>query len=96
MLTMLKIINFLVWFMILISSIISIITMVVSFGMIEYSNFLKPFTNLMLLEISLSITLFLWAINSLYNSYSKQSKKTFFYYLVMSGIFTFFIFYGVY
>jgi hypothetical protein len=82
--------------MILVSSLISIITMVVTFGMIEYSNFLKPFTNFMVLEISLAITLFLWAINSLYRSYTPKSKKTFFYYIFMSGLFMAFIFYGVY
>jgi hypothetical protein len=91
-----KIIDFFMWLMFLVSSAVSVITMIVTFGMIDYSKTLKPFMNFMPIEICLSITLFLWGINSLYNNYTKASKKIFFYYFVMGTILLGFIFMGVY
>lgn len=91
-----KIVNFLMWLMFFISSVVAVITMIVSFGMVDYSASLKPFTNFLPLEICLSAALFLWGINSLYNNYSDTGKKTFFRYLIMASILLVFIFMGVY
>lgn len=91
-----KIIDFFTWIMFLVTSAISIITMIVSFGMVDYSKTLKPFMNFLPLEICLAVTLFLWGINSLYNNYFKNNKKTFFCYLTMGSVLLGFIFMGVY
>jgi hypothetical protein len=86
----------LMWVMILISSIFSVITTIVTFGMVEYTKQLRIFTNFLPLEISLSITLFLWGVNSLYRNHGKSSKRTFIVYLIMGVILLGFIFMGVY
>lgn len=91
-----KIIDGLTWMMFFVSSILSIITIIVTFGMVEYTKQLRVFTNLLPLEISLSATLFLWGINCLYNTYSKNGKKAFFRYFIMGLILLGFIFMGVY
>jgi hypothetical protein len=91
-----RVIDFLMWLMFLVSSVVSVITVIVTFGMIEYTKTLKPFMNFLPLEICLAATLFLWSINSLYNNYTKASKKAFFYYLIMGSILLGFIFMGVY
>lgn len=91
-----KINNIIMWLMFLVTSIVSVITMVVSFGMVEYSRSLKLFMNFLPLEICLSATLFLWGLNNLYNNYSTNGKKNFFYYVVMSSVLLVFIFQGVY
>jgi hypothetical protein len=86
------------WIMVLISSLISVMTMIVTFRMIEYSATVKIFANLLPLELSVSITLFLWGINSLYQNsmQSKKSKKTFFCYLLMSVVMLVFVYFKVY
>lgn len=84
------------WFMFLISTIITIITTIVTFGMVEYTKQLSVFMNFLPLEISLSVTLFLWGINRLYSNEGKNNKRSFIIYLIMGGALLGFIFMGVY
>ena len=91
-----KLVDGLMWAMFLISSIFSVITTIVTFGMVEYTKQLRVFTNFLPLEISLSVTLFLWGINSLYSNHGKNSKKTFIVYLSMGVVLLGFVFMGVY
>jgi hypothetical protein len=91
-----KLLRSLTWLMVLLTSVLSVVTMIVTFGMVEYSSKLKPFSNFMLLEIFLSITLFLWALDNLYRDNTTRSKIAFGYYIVLSGIFLVFIFNNVY
>lgn len=91
-----KTVDGLMWVMFLISSIFSVITTIVTFGMVEYTKQLSIFTNFLPLEISLSITLFLWGVSSLYSYDGKSNKKTFIVYLIMSIVLLGFIFMGVY
>ena len=93
-----KLVDISKWIMIFVSSLISVMTMIVTFRMIDYSTTVKIFANLLPLELSVSITLFLWGINSLYQNsmQSKKSKKTFVCYLLMSVLMLVFIYFKVY
>lgn len=77
-----KFIDYLMWLMFAISLVISILTMLVVFGIV----YIGRFSTFLPLEICLSITFFLWGINSTYNSYTRNGKYTAYYYIVMGGM----------
>lgn len=93
-----KILDVLMWIMFFISFVISAITIVVLFG-ISYGDILKPFTTMLPLEISLSLTFFIWGLCSIYgcdlsdkNSSPKVSTALF----ALGGILLIFVVFGIY
>lgn len=90
-----KILDYFMWGMFLVSFIVSIFTMLVVFGIV-WAGWISSFATFLPLELSLAATLFLWGINSIYNSYTKNSKYTFYYSLVFGGILLLFVVLGVY
>lgn len=93
-----RIFDILMWIMFLISSIVSIITTLVLFG-ISYGAFLKPFSTMLPLEISLALTFFLWGLNSIYGSYliDKDNNPKFSIMLfALGGILLIFVIFGIY
>lgn len=78
--------------MFLITFIITIITMLVLFG----KFYISRFTTFLPLEISLSITFVLWGINSRFNTYTKNSKNSFLYLLILGSILVVFAIMGIY
>lgn len=87
-----RIIDWTMWFMFLISFILTILTMLVLFG----KFYISQFTTFLPLEISLSITFILWGINSVFNPYTKNSKNSFFYSLILGSILIGFAILGIY
>lgn len=69
-----KVLDFFTWVMMLITFVISVLTTIVVFGVIR-DVILYPFINFYLLEISLSITLFLWGVTTLLEMKGKTAKK---------------------
>jgi hypothetical protein len=90
-----KTLDYTMWFAFIVSFVISILTMLVVFGIVWY-GWISPFATFLPLEISLSATFFLWGINSLYNPYTKNSKYTFYYSLILGGILLAFVILGIY
>ena len=90
-----RILDYLMWGMFLISFIISIFTMLVVFGIV-WSGWISYFATFLPLEISLAATFFLWGINSIYNTYTKNSKYTFYYSLILGGALLAFVILGIY
>lgn len=93
-----KIFEWATWIMFGISFVISVITILVLFGLL-YASPIKPFTTLKPFEVSLAVTLFMWGIDSIYASYVKKSKsqvKFSILLLIFSGITLTFMLLGVY
>lgn len=93
-----KILDWLMWIMFFISLVISVITILVLFG-ISYNSAFKYFSTLLPLEVSLASTFFLWGLNSLYSSYMERKKNSFKYSLllfVLGGALLVFVVLGVY
>lgn len=80
------------WFMFLVSLIITTFTMLVLFG----KYYISQFTTFLPLEISLAITFILWGINSNFNPYTKNSKNSFLSSLILGGILIGFAAMGIY
>ncbi|MDF2673001.1 MAG: hypothetical protein K0R09_1266 [Clostridiales bacterium] len=87
-----RILDLAMWFMFLISFIFTILTMLVLFG----KFYIGQFTTFLPLEISLSITFLLWGINSHFNPYTKNSKNSFLYSLILGSILVGFAVMGIY
>lgn len=87
-----RILDLTMWFMFLISFIFTILTMLVLFG----KFYIIQFTTFLPLEISLSITFLLWGINSHFNPYTRNSKNSFLYSLVLGSILIVFAAMGIY
>lgn len=90
-----KCLDFITWVMMVITFIISILTMIVVFG-IAWNDFLAYFWNFKLLEICLAISLFLWGITSIIGIQDKKAKRHGFYSIVFGGILMVFLSLGVY
>lgn len=80
------------WFMFLITFLITTITMLVLFG----KFYIRQFTTFLPLEISLSVTFLLWGVNSRINTYTKNSKNSFLYSLILGSILAGFALMGIY
>lgn len=87
-----KFLDYLMWLMFIISLVTSVLTMIVVFGI----SWISSFSTFLPLEISLAATFFLWGINSIYNSYTKDNKLTMFYSFVLGGILLVFVVLGIY
>jgi hypothetical protein len=87
-----KILDWIMWFMFLVSFIITILTMLVLFG----KFYISQFTTFLPLEISLSITFVLWGINSCFNPYTKNSKNSVYFSLILGSILIGFAAMGIY
>jgi hypothetical protein len=70
---------------------VSIITMVVVFGL----GYIELFSTFLPFEISLAATFFLWGLNSVYNPYMKVVKNTFFYSVILCGVLIVFVSLGI-
>lgn len=79
-----KTLDYLMWSMFIATFIISIFTMLVVFGIV-WTGWMSYFATLLPLEISLAATFFIWGMNSVYNIYTKNSKYTL-YYSIMLGV----------
>lgn len=90
---MAKVIDFIMWLLFGISFIISILTMLVLFGGIQY---IEAFSTLLPLEISLSSTFILWGFNSMYNPYTRNSKKTPYIWIALGVMLLVFALFGIY
>lgn len=87
-----RILDLAMWFMFLISFIITILTILALFG----KYYMGQFTTFLPFEISLSITFILWGINSCFNTYTKNNKNIFLYSLILGGILIGFAAAGIY
>lgn len=90
-----KKLDIIMWGTFAVTAVIAVISMIVLFGIL-YSPGLMIFGNLLPLEVSLSISLLLWGISSLYSSYGKKGKGTFMTSVIMGGILLVFAVFGVY
>lgn len=90
-----KSLDFLTWIMMVVTFIVSILTMIVVFG-IGLNDFLVNFMTFMPLEISLAVTLFLWGITSIIGMQDKKAKKHGFYSIVFGSILIICLSFGVY
>lgn len=87
-----RILDLAMWFMFLASLIITILTMLVLFG----KYYIGSFTTFLPLEISLSLTFIIWGINSQFNPYTRNTKNSFLYALIMGSILIGFAAMGIY
>lgn len=87
-----RILDWTMWLMFLVSFIFTILTMLVLFG----KFYIVQFTTFLPLEISLSITFVLWGVNSIFNPYTKNSKNSFYYSVILGSILIGFAAMGIY
>lgn len=87
-----KILDGMMWISIAVSFVISILTMLVTFGI----KWIPPFATFMPVEISLAVTFFLWGVNSIYNHYTKDSRITVLYSFLFGGVLLIFVVFGIY
>lgn len=80
------------WFMFLVSFIITTLTMLVLFG----KYYISQFTTFLPLEISLSVTFIIWGISSSFNPYTKHSKNSLLYLIILGSILVGFAAMGIY
>lgn len=90
-----KVLDFLTWIMMLITFLIAIMTTIVVFGVLQ-DVILYNFVTFYLLEISLSITLFLWGITTLFQMKGKSAKKHGVYSIAFGMILMGFFLFGIY
>lgn len=86
------ILNWLMWLMFSSSLIISLITMVVAYGI----KYIPMFATFLPLEISLSLTFFIWGINSRVDPGSANSKRDIYYSIIFGGILIGFAYFRIY
>lgn len=87
-----RLLDSLMWLMFLLSLVVSLLTMIVVFGI----RWISPFATFLPLEVSLAATFFVWGLNSIYNNYTRDSKLTMFYSFVLGGILLVFVVLGIY
>lgn len=87
-----RLLDAVMWFMFLVSFIVTILTILVLYGKYRITQL----TTFLPLEISLSITFILWGINSHFNLYTKNSKNSFLVSLILGGILIGFTILGIY
>ncbi|WP_027308608.1 hypothetical protein [Caloramator sp. ALD01] len=87
-----KLLNYLMWVSFLFTSIISIFTIIVSFGIV----YISEFSTFIPLEISLSLSLILWGINCRYNQDVCYTKNNFYISFLLAFILLLFSILGVY
>jgi hypothetical protein len=90
-----KTLDYLMWSMFIATFIISIFTMLVVFGIV-WTGWMSYFATLLPLELSLAATFFVWGTNSVYNIYTKNSKYTLYYSLVLGSTLLVFAAFGIY
>lgn len=88
-----KVLDFITWLLFGISLIISILTMLVLFGGIQY---IELFSTLLPLEISLSSTFIIWGFNSIKNPYTRNSKNSPSILIVLGIMLLVFALFGIY
>lgn len=91
-----KIVSFLVWTLMLMTAIVSVMTMMVTFGMLQYSSLLKPFADFQLLEACLAAVSFLWAFHNAKAGLSAHNRRTTGIYFLAGCICIWFMIQGVY
>jgi hypothetical protein len=89
-----RFIDWTMWLMFFVTFIISLLTMIVAFG-IQYTG-LELFATLLPLEISLGGALVLWGLNSFLNPYLRHGKSSIFILSLLGVILLAFARYGVY
>lgn len=87
-----RLLDYIMWGSFLLTSIISIFTILVSFGIVYISRF----ATFMPIEVSLALSLMLWGINCIYNPEVKFTKSNFYIALILGGIILMFLMYGIY
>ena len=90
--TLVKILDYITLLMMIITLIVAILTTLVVFGILWHENFY----NFVLLEVCLSLTLFMWGVTSIVSLTDKKAKKHGFYSIVLGSILISFLFLGVY
>lgn len=86
-----KVLEYIMWFAILIAIVITFFTIMVSYGLF----YISYFTTLLPFEISIVFVLLLWGIYNIYNNYT-QNKKTVYISLLIGGLMLLFILFGIY
>lgn len=90
-----KVLDCFTWIMMLVTFIIAIMTTIVVFGVLQ-DVILYNFVTFYLLEISLSITLFLWGITTLFEMKDRSAKKHGIYSIIFATILMVFFLFGIY
>ncbi|MEG0370942.1 MAG: hypothetical protein RR645_01455 [Clostridium sp.] len=86
-----KVLDFLTWFMLIVTFVVSILTMIVVFGIAWISNFYT----FEILEICLAITLLLWGTTSI-KLHDKKAKFHGICSFLFAGVFIIFLMFKVY
>lgn len=87
-----KIADCVMWSSFLVTGVISIFTIIVSFGIVYISSF----ANFMLLEVSLAISFLIWGICGLINPDVNFTKQNFYLSCGISAVFLLFLMFGIY
>lgn len=87
-----KLLNWITWFMFVVSLVISVLSIVVAYGI----KYISQFATLLPLEVSLIITFFLWGFNSLFEGNRKDKVTSLIYALLIGGVLMIFAFWGIY
>ncbi|KRQ87537.1 hypothetical protein ABG79_00338 [Caloramator mitchellensis] len=86
-----RFIEYAMWFIILLTTVITFLTIMVSYGLFYISHF----TTLLPFEVSMVLVLLLWGIYNIYNNY-RQSRNAVIISFLLGGIMLLFILFGIY
>lgn len=87
-----RLLDFIMWVSFGITGIISIFTIIVSFGIV----YISKFSTFVPLEISLAVSLILWGINCRHNEEVCYTKNNFYISFILGALLLIFLILGIY
>ena len=91
-----KFLDVLMWIVFFITFVAAAVTMLAVFGVIYWNEYIKYFERFYILELCLTASFYMWGINNLFNSYTRNNKRTFLLSIIFGSILLIFFKFGIY